>query len=353
MSALAIVVPADVDAPTGGNVWDRRVRDALDRAGHGVAWHEVAGSWPTPSRAAVSALEQVLAATVDGESVLLDGLVACGAPDVVVDHAERLHVGVVLHLPLRLETGLDPVTAQARDTDERRVLAAVDVVLTTSRWTADWLAGHELRRPPVVARPGTDPAPLHPRGTTTGRHLLCLGTVSPRKGQRTLLHALAQLDGSGVLDCAPGWSLRLVGLQPDPAELATLRRERDAAGLAGRVELVGPLVGDALEEQWRWADLLVVPSRVETFGMVVTEALARGRPVLVTTGSALPESLGGVLAGPPGLLVDHGPDGLREALRDWLTDAGLRDELVRRAHERAGGLLRWEHTGAAVLAAFR
>ncbi len=353
-SSPALVVPGDVDAPTGGNVWDRRVRDALVAAGTQAVWHPVPGSWPAPSVADARGLDQVLTGLPEGSPVLLDGLVAGGAPDVVVPHARRLRLGVVLHLPLASETGLDAATADARDAAERRVLAAADVVVVPSRWAAGWLADHGLRRPPVVATPGTGAAPSYPDATWGGRHLLCLGAVTPRKAQRRLVQALADLDLTEGPDADEGWQLRLVGPHPQPDELAGLRHEVDAAGLGPRVTVTGPLVGEALEEQWRWADLLVVPSQVETFGMVVTEALARGRPVLATSGSALPEALGTTPTGPPGLLVAPGDTGaLADALHRWSGEADLRADLRARARARAGTLSGWDLTATAVLEAFR
>ncbi|MGJ7440747.1 glycosyltransferase family 4 protein [Aquipuribacter sp. MA13-6] len=352
--APALVVPGDVDSPSGGNVWDRQVRDALAAAGSPPGWHPVPGSWPAPSTADARALDEVLTGLADGAPVLVDGLVAGAAPDVVVPHARRLRLGVVLHLPLASETGLDAATADARDAAERRVLAAADVVVVPSRWAAGWLEDHRLRRPPVVATPGTTPAPSYPDATLTGAHLLCLGAVSPRKGQRRLLEALDGLDLTMAPDTDLGWELRLVGPHPQPDEVGRLRSRVEAAGLGTRVVLTGPLVGEALEEQWRWADLLVVPSAVETFGMVVTEALARGRPVLATTGSALPEALGTTPTGPPGLLVAPGDtDDLADALHRWLGDADLRTDLRARARARAGTLSGWDRTADAVREAFR
>jgi glycosyltransferase involved in cell wall biosynthesis len=354
-ASLAFVVPGDVDAPTGGNVWDRRVRDALAGQGWAVGWHPVSGTWPRPGREAVDALDRVLAGLPDGSAVLLDGLVACGVPDVVERNAGRLRTSVVVHLPLALETGLPTAEVDRLAAAERRVLAAVERVVVTSRWCADLLAGHALRHAPVVASPGVDPAPdvRRTRGEVapgdgdptrdSGGHLLCVASVTPRKGQRLLVEALSRPP-----DDVP-WTLHLVGAQPDPDEVAALLHERDRAGLQSRVHLHGPLTGDALEEQWRGADLLVLPSHVETFGMVVTEALARGLPVLSTTGSAVGEALGTTSSGPPGVLVPPGDvTALATALRHWLTDAALRDRLRRRARERSQTLSGWDATADAV-----
>src|SRR5689334_20096094 len=112
------VLPADVadpDSPSGGNVYDLRVAGDLTRL-------TVAGDWPRPDDA--SALEQTLARIPDGDVVLIDGLVGCGVPEVVVPHARRLKLAVLVHLPLADETGLDPETARLLDGREREVLRA-------------------------------------------------------------------------------------------------------------------------------------------------------------------------------------------------------------------------------------
>ena len=97
-------------------------------------------------------------------------------------------------------------------------------------------------------------------------------------------------------------------------------------GLDDRVRLTGPLTGAALDAAYAAADLLVVPSRAETYGMVVTEALARGIPVLASDAGGLPETLGRDPGGRvPGVLVQSGDAAaLAAALRGWLIDSGRR-----------------------------
>lgn len=342
---LTFVVPGDVETPTGGNVYDRRLRDGLLEAGTQVAWRPLDGSWPTPAAADAAALDRLLASAPEGSTVLLDGIVACGVPEVVLPHAQRLRLAVVVHMPLARETGVAAGEAARLASCEREVLGGVPVVLVTSRWTAAAVTSDVPGATPLLAPPGTDPAPQQtPR--PDGTHLLCLGSVMPRKGQRVLLAALDGLAG--------GWDARFVGQHRDPLETMALLGERAAAGLGRRVALYGPATGTELDEHWRWADVLVVPSHVETFGMVATEALARGMPVVATSGSALPEALGSTPEGPPGLFAAPGdPVSLRHALTTWLTDAELRTELTRRAGVRGAELSRWQDTAAAVAQALR
>ncbi|WP_214411313.1 glycosyltransferase family 4 protein [Sphaerisporangium fuscum] len=341
---LHVVLPGDVDdvsVPSGGNVYDRRVCDGLAAAGRPVRETALHGAWPRPDGAARDALARTLAAIPDGEVVLLDGLVACGVPDVVVPSARRLRLAVLVHLPLADETGLAPELAGELDAAERATLRAAHAVLATSPWAARRLAAHhglEADRVHVVP-PGVDPAPLAP-GTGGGSRLLCVAAVTPRKGQDLLVRALASLTGLP-------WSCVLAGaLGRDGGYVARLRDLIGALGLTGRVRLAGPLTGGPLEEAYGAADLVVLPSRGETYGMVVTEALARGIPVLATAVDALPDTLGRAPGGGvPGLLVPpEDPAALADALGRWLTDPALRERIRTYAHDRRGILTGWELT---------
>src|SRR5690606_361675 len=162
------VMPGGVDdpsAPSGGNAYDRRVCLDLPGFGWGVHKHAVAGSWPRPDSAARAHLARTLRQLPDGSAVLLDGLVACGVPDIVVPEAERLRLAVLVHLPLGDETGLEPAMAAELDARERTVLRAVDAVVATSDWAVRRLVSHHGLDPERVhvAAPGADIAPHGPR----------------------------------------------------------------------------------------------------------------------------------------------------------------------------------------------
>ncbi len=332
--SVHVVVPADVadeSVPSGGNTYDRRVCQGLAAIGWSVDQLPVAGSWPRPDAAARAALAQSLAAVPDGELVLLDGLVACGVPEVVVPAARRLRLAVLVHMPLADEAGL--VASMARDLDarERETLRTAGAVVATSPWAADRLVAHHgLAADRVHAVvPGADPAPVA-HGTDGRSHLLCVAAVTPGKGQDVLVEALA-----GVADLP--WTCVLVGaLRRDPAYVDRVRAVIDRHGLGDRVLLVGPRTGAALADSYASADLLVLASRTETFGMVVTEALARAIPVLATEVGALPQTIGHAPDGTvPGLLVPPGDvPALAATLRRWLGEEALRQRL------RAAALLR-------------
>ncbi|GAB1640283.1 glycosyltransferase family 4 protein [Krasilnikovia sp. MM14-A1259] len=339
--ALHVVLPGDIDdpaAPSGGNRYDRRVCDVLadTRELHEIA---VAGDWPRPGPAAERALADALDELPDGADVLLDGLLA-GVPDVLVPAARRLRLIVLVHLPLGDETGLPPADAATLSDRERRTVHAAAAVVATSAAAARRVAElHGLDPAAVhVAAPGVDPAPAAP-GSPDGTRLLCVAAVTPRKGHDVLVEALAR-----VADLP--WECRCIGdLDRQPEFAAQVRA--DAAELGGgRVQWLGTRTGAALAAAYAETDLLVLPSRAETYGMVVTEALARGVPVLASRLDGVAEALGTAPDGAaPGVLVrPDDPAALAEALRDWFTDAALRERLRTAAGARRATLRGWDET---------
>ena len=338
-AAVHVVVPDGIDdpaRPTGGNAYDRRVCAGLAAAGWSVRVHAVPGSWPRPGAASYAALADVVEQIPDGAVVLLDGLVASTAPEVLVPQASRLRLVALVHMPLGHGAGDDDDRAR-----EGAVLGAAASVVTTSRWARRTLLGlYSLPGDRVhVAEPGVDAADLAP-GTETAGALLSVAAVIPGKGHDVLLDALAPMSGLH-------WDCLCVGsLDRDPAFAEGLRRRAGGDGLAGRVQFPGPLTGADLARSYGGADLMVLPSRAETYGMVVTEALARGLPVVAAEVGGVPEALGhGADGVRPGLLVPPGdPAALGAALRAWLGDAGLRRRLRQAARERRVSLSRWSTT---------
>ncbi|GGW94923.1 glycosyltransferase family 4 protein [Streptomyces lomondensis] len=353
LRTVHFVLPGGVDdpaTPSGGNAYDRRV--CLDLPGFGwqVTKHAVAGDWPRPSAAARTELARALAGLPDGAAVLLDGLVACGVPEIVVPEAERLRMAVLVHLPLGDETGLDPAVAADLDARERTVLRAVPAVIATSDWAVRRLVSHHGLPPERVhvAAPGADIAPLAP-GTDGVSRLLCVAAVTPRKGQHRLVEALA-----AVTDLP--WSCVCVGgLTQDREYVAHLRSLIRKHGLEDRLELAGPQSGAALDASYATADLMVLTSYAETYGMAVTEALARGIPVLATDVGGVPEAVGRAPdGGVPGILVPpENPAAIAAELRGWFGEADVRRRLKAAARGRRAALGGWAATAQSLAAVLR
>jgi glycosyltransferase involved in cell wall biosynthesis len=336
-----VIVPEGFDdpgQPTGGNIYDRRVCAGLAEAGWEVLIATVAAAWPVPGSGARADLARVVSAIPDGETVLIDGLIASSAAAQLLPHTGRIRMTVLLHMPLA--TAVDTHHDASAERSERAVLRAATGVIVTSEWTR----GQVLTRYSVparrvhVARPGADRVAAPPRPIRG--HLICVGVLSRHKGQDLLVEALADLADRD-------WHCVLAGsLDRDPDFVKHLQTRITRLGYDHRVRLSGVLTGAALSHAYTTADLLVAPSRSETYGMIVTEALSHGLPVIAADVGGLPEAFGSTADGTgPGQLIPPGdPAALAAALADWLGDEGHRHRLRAAARQRRSTLRGWEQT---------
>ncbi|CAM3700206.1 glycosyltransferase family 4 protein [Smaragdicoccus niigatensis] len=344
-----LLVPDGFDDPTqpsGGNHYDLRIQDGLAEIGWRVHTWRVPGCWPRPDVRAGSAVAAVTADIPDDSVVLVDGIIASALPEVFVPAARRLRLVVLMHMPLAEMAGhLRDATFRAQE-----VLSAAAATITTSRWTRDrLLAEHNLSADRVhVAHPGSDAVELAP-SRENGRALLCVATIAAHKGHDTLVSALDRI-------AELPWHCTFAGpLDREPRFVDNLRRQLDNSRVADRVTFVGTLAGDSLSKQYAAADLVVLASRVESYGMVLGEALARGIPVVATRVGGIPEAVGTANDGTvPGLLVaPNDAEALSEELARWLQDPQLRHRLRAAARDRRRSLPTWRSSTervAAVLA---
>ena len=339
---LDFIVPGDPAQHTGGYLYDAHIVTELRRLGWTVAVHGLPGRFPEADATARDALERTLATLPSGRLVVVDGLALGGLPEVAIRHGYRLRLVALVHHPLADERGLSLARRHCLLASERAALAAVGRVITTSPWTARRLADFGLQPSRVrTVEPGVTPLALA-RADGEPPRLLCVGTVSPRKGQDLLVRALARLrDTPWHCDCI-GSSTR----DPDFAgAVAGLIHE---AGLDDRIQLHGECDDARLRAAYAGADLFVLPSHYEGYGMVVTEAIAAGLPVLTTTGGALSETL------PPGAGIVVPPDdvdALTEALAALIGDRARRHALREGARKARAALRDWPQAGAEFAAA--
>lgn len=229
---------------------------------------------------------------------------------------------------------IEAVIARRHDLAERERAAvhACTRVVATSRTAAADLTRRYGRTDIEVAAPGVDPAPLSPGSTPP--LILCLASLTPRKNHAALAAALGHLRDRS-------WTATFAGPADDHATVARVREALTAAGVADRVDLPGAVTGDALQELWSRADVLVLPSLAETYGLVVTEALARGIPVVVNAGTGAVEALRDGPGADPGLVVDaNDPRALADALMAVMDDPTWRG----RARSRRASLRGWRET---------
>jgi glycosyltransferase involved in cell wall biosynthesis len=346
---LTVVVPGDLQTRTGGYAYDRRVIAGLRERGWSVDVLLLDDSFPFPTPAAREHATRVLAAIPDGATVLIDGLALGALPDEIARERERLRMIALVHHPLAAETGLDPAVTAALEDSERRALAAVRFVVVTGRGTAAALARYAVALERIaVVEPGTDRAPLArgsaPQPSALSHEpvevaLLCVATLTPRKGHELLFRALASLPHRR-------WRLTCAGsLDRDCATVERLRAQLRADGLADRVDLVGDLDAAELTVHYDRADLFVLATLYEGYGMAVAEALARGLPVVGTATGAIPE----LVTDEAGIVVAPGDlAGFTAALARAVGDTSLRQRLANGARRVRDRLPTWNDSVSAM-----
>ena len=335
-------VPGNIETPTGGYAYARRLIAAGREAGLLLDHWPLPEGFPETSLALLAETERRLSLAPEGWPVLIDGL-ACGAlpPDLIA----RLPGPVIAlcHHPLGLETGLRDDRAARLLEGEAAALEACAGVVTTSRATADLLVERlGVRRAAItVAPPGTDPAePAHGSGGSAVE-ILSVGSLTPRKGHDLLIDALAPL---AHLD----WHLTIAGAgDRDPAFAAALEARIAAAGLGDRVTLMGPVGEAELDALYDRADLFALASRYEGFGMVFAEAMARHLPVLGPDLPAVAEATRGAAH----LVAPDDAAALSDALVPLLSDPAARARLSAASASAAGKLPRWADTARCVAGA--
>jgi glycosyltransferase involved in cell wall biosynthesis len=324
MSLLHLFVPGAPDAATGGYIYDREVLAGLRGLGWATRVHALDASFPQPTAAALRDARERLDALADGSLVVVDGLALAGLERLLGPSRERLELVALIHHPLALETGLPAAVAQRLRAAERQALAAVRRVIVTSRWTAGALLDYGVPLEKIhVAEPGVHAVE---RSAARREHatpsLLCVGTVTARKGHAVLVEALGDIRDRR-------WHLTCVGsLVRDAACARALEQQIERLRLRERISLLGELDAAALERHYARADLFVLASHLEGYGMALAEALAHGIPVVSTTAGAVPST---VPAG-AGVLVPPGDSrALAHALARLLDDPAERAALAARA----------------------
>lgn len=340
MSHAFFAIPGDINAATGGYAYDRTIMAECGKAGFDLRHCPLAGAFPHPEADELKAVRRRLAELPEDRPLLVDGL-ALGAFDGETVSAINAPLIALVHHPLAFETGITQTRRAELLASERLALARSRAVIATSTTTARLLE-EEYGVPSgkiTVAEPGVLPAP-RASGSSSGRlSLLSVGAISPRKAYGVLVAALALLVD---LD----WQLTIIGPALDEAEAERVRLLIEHHQLQTRVRLAGRVDAAQLARAYDQADIFVMPSLFEGYGMVITEALARGLPLVSTSGGALRETVPeeAAIKVPPN---DAGA--LMTALRQMISDGCLRRGKADAAWKIAQNLPSWRGSAAKII----
>jgi glycosyltransferase involved in cell wall biosynthesis len=327
MTQLAFVVPGRLDQLTGGYLYDCRIVEGLRARGRTVKVIELAAQADGAAFAAIP----------EGTTAVIDGLALPGLEEALATQRRRLRLVAFVHHPLAEETGRSRADLARAARLEAEALPRFRGVLCPSRRTAAAVERYGVAPDRIAIIPPGTAKPTAYRRPRRGqvRSLLCVASLVPRKGHRMLVEALAR-----IRDLP--WSLLCVGsLDRDPATTRAVRRTISATGLGRHITLAGEWAPRAVARAYSAADIFVLPSFHEGYGMAYAEAMAHGLPVIATTAGAIPETV----PREAGLLVPPGdPVTLARALRRVIVEPALAARLAAGARRAGAQLPEWRET---------
>ncbi|WP_206597499.1 glycosyltransferase family 4 protein [Polycladidibacter stylochi] len=292
---IYFVIPGDLEAASGGYAYDRHILKGLRQLGWNVYHIPLTGAFPLCSAQTRHKANAKLTDLPDNALVLVDGLAYGALPEVISIHAKRLNFITLVHHPLFLEAGLGEKEQKALHSAEKLALQHAQFLITTSDETRKTVVKN-FSYPYdkiVVIEPGLDlPAfaknPSHfdhlrTRQTSASvpMRLLCVGSVVARKDQLSLIKAVAGLPD--VFENQKSWRLDIIGdLNFQPSYAQKMHEVVEELGLQNYVHLHGKVGEARLKSFYESADLFILPSHYEGYGMAFWEALSYGLPVIAT-----------------------------------------------------------------------
>ena len=290
-------------------------------------------SFPDPTAADMDTAFAALNAVPAHRPIILDGLVF-GAFDPARLAQLRAPVIAMVHHPLGLETGLSAARSAFLLENETAALRRVDHVIVPSPETARVLR-RDFRADPslvTVAPPGFD-RPIVNRRPTDPPLILSVGLLARRKGHDVLLTALEQIKDLS-------WRAEIVGKTYDADYAAALHRQAHDLGIEARVNFAGEIPQDPLEARFNAASVFALATRYEGYGMVLSEAMLFGLPVVSCRVGAVPETVGEAAV----LVAPDDPHAFAEALRRLLQDPIAARRQSRLSARASAMLPRWQDT---------
>jgi D-inositol-3-phosphate glycosyltransferase len=272
-----------------------------------------------------------------------------GVPQVHMFHT----LGMMKNRVARSEAEME---GEYRIDGEREVLAKADrliVATLAERAQLEFLYGAGNRNMTIIP-PGVDtshfyPIPPDEAKTVIGipqqdDMILYVGRIEPLKGVDTLIRAVAKMHKTGVLQRYPHY-LSIIGGDPNASEeeinqeMVRLQALCRDLGVGDMVVFLGKRSQDLLPYYYSAANVLVMPSHYESFGMVALEAMACGTPVVASQVGGLAFL---VQDGVTGYVVPDGdPDILGDRLTRLISDPDLREKMCEQSAEHAQGYA-WE-----------
>lgn len=331
-------MPGRLDQLTGGYLFDSRIVKSFRDRGTVIRVAELPGTFPMVNSVSVGAAKELVRTLKDKQTLIIDGLALPAFASLLPLNRNGKTIGFIHH-PLSLETGLTLEHAKYFTDLENSLWTALDGVICASKCTSRSVLKSGVAKERIqVASPGVDLPFLGKKSVGIASHeqkdfrLLCVATITPRKGHVVLIEALSKLRHYR-------WTLDCYGsLQRDPDAVHQVKETINKLGLIDRIKLHGEIPQDELTAAWMNADLFVLPSLHEGYGMVLTEAIAHGLPVVSTFAGAIPETAPQSAS----YLVEPGnSQALADTLGDLMRNPAQLESLRRAALKERNMLVKW------------
>lgn len=333
MTKAVFAIPGDKDRRTGGFIYEATVLRVLNELGCATRHLVLPDSFPNPTPADMATTLDLLCAIPADQPIILDGLVF-GAID--PDGLATIPAPVIamIHHPLGLETGLSPQRAAFLRGNEAAALRHVAAVIVPSPHTAVILArdfGVDPMlitiAPPGFVRPVQVLVPADPP------LILSVGLLAERKGHDVLIDALA------LIADVP-WQAEIVGKAHDLVYARALEAQVAELSLSDRIKFAGEISATSLDNRFNAAHVFALATRYEGYGMVLSEAMQYGLPIVSCRVGAVPDTVAdaGILVPP------DDPAAFATALRKVLTNPQEHARLATVASGSAASLPEWDDT---------
>jgi glycosyltransferase involved in cell wall biosynthesis len=341
MQQLIFVYPGDLNAPTGGYAYDRRIIAGLKSLGWDIQLIGLGEGYPFPNPAQIEQAKEQLQGFTPGVPMVVDGLALGALPSLAAAIVMRHPLIALIHHPLAFEFGLSEEQAALLKQSETEALRHASWVIANSPATARDLNQHygvPMDRIDVVL-PGTDRS-VHQQERSriinskrNAVRLLSVGSIIPRKGFHDLLAALVPLADLP-------WTLSIAGdTTRNAGAFKQLLGDIARFGFEDRVQVLGAVSDSELDTLYTQADAFVLPSLFEGYGMAYAEAMAYGLPIIATNAGAIPDTV----PSEAGLLVSPADvPALTLALKTVIEDAPFRARLSSGALRAAAKQPTWE-----------
>lgn len=283
---LHFLIPGDINTLTGGYIYNKRMVNGLLNKGHQVEVHSLMNDFPFPSPESKKKCAETLFAIPKGDFIIIDSIVFGAIPD-LLKKIKRFHpIIALIHLPLSMGTGYSADQRSRLLILENEAFEYADLIIVTSAFTRNLLIEMGINPSRLVTIiPGAEALLHKQKYCPIPRKFITVSNYTPNKGYLLLINALSELKHlKWTLDCYGNPEF-------DPEYFKELSDLITHNNLTEKIFLHTAVSGKELSEAYVNSDLLIHPSEFETYGMVLTEALSHGIPVVASLCGAISQTL--------------------------------------------------------------